>query len=128
MWLPLISRTAARLLMPSVPPSVALTQGPAALTIAFARTVRSAPLRSSRSVAIQPLALARARRDDAGAGQDRGAALAGIHGVEHDQAAVLDPAVGIDEAAGQPLLQRRAEGELRRSTAFEPGSVRSRAR
>ncbi|MCY1186581.1 hypothetical protein D9M73_274670 [compost metagenome] len=40
-----------------------------------------------------------------------GAALAGGHGVEHHQAGVVDPAIGVFEAAGDLRLQRAAGAE-----------------
>lgn len=46
---------------------------------------------------------------DGGARPDFGAALARIHGVEHHEAAILDPAIRISEPARQARLQRRAQ-------------------
>jgi hypothetical protein len=53
------------------------------------------------------------RRDHLGAHADVGAAPRRVHGVEHDQARVIDPAVGIFEAAAVAALQRCA-GRLAR--------------
>ncbi|MDF9862658.1 hypothetical protein M2437_001640 [Methylorubrum pseudosasae] len=47
---------------------------------------------------------------DGGPGADLRTALGGIERVQHDEAAVLDPAIGIGEAPRQPLLKRHAGG------------------
>ena len=49
-------------------------------------------------------------RDHLAMGQDRGPPRLGIAGVQHDQTAVLDPAVGIFIGLREPILQRRAFG------------------
>ena len=56
---------------------------------------------------------------DGGAGTHGGAPGLGVHGVEHHQPRVLHPAVGIEETAPDPVLQRRA---------FRAGAQRQPAR
>ncbi len=51
----------------------------------------------------QPLAAARA--DATGAGVDMRALLTGSHGVQHHQAGIVDPAVGVFEAVADLVLQ-----------------------
>ena len=55
-----------------------------------------------------PLSVAAPRIDAGAACQHRGAALGGVHRVQHHQPRVVDPAVGIDEALAEATLQRLA--------------------
>src|SRR5262249_4123025 len=50
------------------------------------------------------------RAGAAGAREDAGAALAGVEGVQHDQARIVDPAIGIAEALGEDRIERSAGG------------------
>ena len=69
-------------------------------------------MRHAASVAQRrpPLARLASGIDARPARQHGGAAAGGVDGVEHHQAGVVDPAVGIDEALREALLQRRADG------------------
>ena len=98
MWLPLTSRSAARAFAPSRRAITSEIQGPAAFTSARAAIVS---LRAGARVAAldQPMVAAAPRRHDLGAHADVGAAPRRVHGVEHDEARIVDPAVGIFEAA-----------------------------
>ena len=61
--------------------------------------------------------------DAAGAGADGGAALGGIERVEHDQAGVVDQAIGEFEAGAEEALERLAEpmmGEIDGAAARQP--------
>ena len=49
-----------------------------------------------------------AHRRAAGAGQDVGAAFAGVQRIEHHQARIVHPAVGVDEALAEIAFQRAA--------------------
>ena len=60
-----------------------------------------------------PEAAAPFGRDAAGPRQDGGAQLRRRHGVQHDKAGILDPAIGILEAAGELGFQRPA-GHVKR--------------
>jgi hypothetical protein len=61
-----------------------------------------------------PQSIATLEMCDFGPGANVCAMLGGIHGVQNDQACVIDPAIRIFEAFGELAgLQRRAEGSLR---------------
>ena len=96
--------------------------GPVALTTARARRRRArrrgrAAWRARRSVGALDALAARAR-------QHPGAVLGGIERVQHHEARVVDPAVRIDEAAGEALLQRApCRMRVRRSIAARRGQA-----
>ena len=120
MWLPLMRRTAALELTPSVPPSVSLTQGPAALTIDLGpHDLRAAAARHAASPARRRPA--RRALSTGGARAHVGAAGARVHRVEHHEARILHPAVRIDEALGQPAPAAGApSGDVRKRTRLRP--------
>ncbi|OIQ67565.1 hypothetical protein GALL_508540 [mine drainage metagenome] len=60
----------------------------------------------------RPQAVGAFGRHAGGAGRDRGAAIGGIAGVQHHQAGIFHPAVGIFEAAGEFRLQNGAGGNV----------------
>ena len=92
-----------------------LSHGPVALTRTRAVATSRRPRTSSTSRQSSP----RSRADAARAGADHGAALGRVERVEHDQARIVHPAIGIFEAAlVSPALERRAEriiGEIERA-------------
>src|SRR5262249_2314772 len=57
------------------------------------------------------------------AGQDAGAALAGVEGVQDDEAGVVDPAVGIAEALCEGGPQRLADGIAPQIEAARAGQL-----
>ena len=63
------------------------------------------------------------RRHDFGAHADVGAAPRRVHGVEHDQPRVIDPAVGVFEAAGEARLERLAGRRAREAMPRDAGRM-----
>ncbi|MNR09989.1 hypothetical protein D3C85_1262150 [compost metagenome] len=59
-----------------------------------------------------PQTLGAARADAAGLGVNVGAFFPGGHGVQHHQAGVVDPAVGVFEALGDFAFERAVGAEL----------------
>lgn len=57
----------------------------------------------------------------AGAGEDLRTAVGGIAGIEHHQAGVVHPPVGIDEAARKAGLERPARRMLRQPDRLRAG-------
>ena len=113
----------------SAAPTLSATHAPVALTRARASTVSRRPETVSRRSTRQR-AVASARRHDLGAHADVRAARRSVHGVEHHQARIVHPAVGIFEAARKARLQRLAgrgareiDGVGRRQDAAAPAQV-----
>ena len=129
---PLISRTRLAELTPRAPPRKLDTQGPAALTSARART--RAALAGAVDQVHQPAVAVAAGMVAAGPGADHRPALGRVHGVERHEPAVLDPAVGVGEAAPDPGLERIAQrtgcgeidgGRARAGSRGRPGDRRA---
>ena len=103
---PCTRRMAARASTSFVWVRMSSTQGPAALTIAFARMISCAA-----GVRVLdrhlPHAVLTLEAACAGSGPDDGAARSRIERVEQHQPRVVDEAVGIFEAAGEPALGER---------------------
>ena len=121
MWLPLTRRTIAAELEPATRPMMSVTHGPAALT--RQRRAKVPRLRrstlflvvTSTAVAFAPRARRRAVRVST-----IGALFGGIDRVEHDEARIVHPAIGIFEALGVLVEDRRAfgiAGEIERAGA-----------
>jgi hypothetical protein len=63
------------------------------------------------------MAVMPARRHDFRAHADVGAAPRCVHGIEHDEPRVIDPAIGIFEAAGISRFERQAGRRARKRDA-----------
>jgi len=74
----------------------------------------------------QPRVLVALGVGQAGLNPDIGAALFRVHGVEHHQPAVLDPAIGIGEADLEIRLQRLAVSVVRKSDGLAAGQLFAR--
>ncbi|MNR24227.1 hypothetical protein D3C85_1412960 [compost metagenome] len=66
-----------------------------------------------------PQALGAARADAAGLGVNVGALFPGGHGVQHHQARIVDPAIGVFETLGDLAFQRAVGAELQAFRTLE---------
>src|SRR6202158_3123594 len=114
MCLPLTSRTGNGRGSRSTVSATVASQGPAALT--STRAVATARGPRALGTRVRPAARVDHQRPfggalgphAAGAGADGGAVRRGVERVRHDQAGIVDRAVGILEAVGEMPLERRA--------------------
>ena len=102
MWLPLIRRTRALNVAANDGVGDLADPGPGGID----QNARGRGLAAAAAVEHQFPFVAPLDPHAAGAGADGGAALGGIERVQHDQPAVIDPAIGIFEGVAERALER----------------------